>query len=316
MKGLKSLLSADFIKKIETIVGGENTKMNEPMKLHTSMKIGGPADLLVSPENSLALGKILQLCKEEKVPYFIMGNGTNLIVSDEGIRGAVIKTKDRFNRYTLHENPEGQGYVMEAETGALISQLSFAALENGLAGLEFASGIPGTLGGALIMNAGAYGGEMKDVVIKTQYISSDGKIEVLVGEQHQFGYRSSFFQKKGVIAVKSWLKLDKEEKEKIRERVENMAARRTKTQPLDVPSAGSIFKRPEGYYTAQLIEKCGLKGYSIGGAQVSLKHCGFIVNTGNATAKDVVGVIRHIQNTIKSRYNLDLETEVKIVGTY
>jgi UDP-N-acetylmuramate dehydrogenase len=301
----------DFAKIIEIIVGEENLKINEPMKNHTSFRVGGPADIFVTPESTSMLDEVLKICKKEDIPYFVMGNGTNLIVRDNGIRGVVIKTQDKFNKYSIYDDLDN---VIEAEAGALISRLSSIALEHGLSGLEFASGIPGTLGGAVTMNAGAYGGEMKDVVIKTQYISSEGKIEILEGEQHQFGYRTSFIQKEGGIALKSWIKLCRDDKTKIQERIECMAAKRGKSQPLDMPSAGSVFKRPEGYYTAPLIEECGLKGYNIGGAQVSLKHCGFIVNTGNATEQNIIDVINHIQRTIKNRYNLELETEVKIIG--
>jgi UDP-N-acetylmuramate dehydrogenase len=296
---------------IKIIVGEENIKINEPMKNHTSFKVGGPADILVTPESISMLDEVLKICKKEDIPYFIMGNGTNLIVRDKGIRGVVIKTQDKFNKYSIYNELNN---VIEAEAGILISRLSSIALEHGLSGLEFASGIPGTLGGAVTMNAGAYGGEMKDVVIKTQYISSEGKIEILEGEQHQFEYRTSFIQKERGIALKSWIKLCRDDKTKIQERIECMAAKRGKSQPLDMPSAGSVFKRPEGYYTAPLIEECGLKGYNIGGAQVSLKHCGFIVNTGNATSQNIIDVISHIQRTIKNRYNLELETEVKIIG--
>ena len=301
----------DFVKTIEVIAGEENIKINEPMKNHTSFKVGGPADMLVTPESNTMLDEVLKVCKKEGIPYFIMGNGTNLIVRDKGIRGVVIKTEDKFNKYSICGDLDD---VIEAEAGILISHLSSIALEHGLSGLEFASGIPGTLGGAVAMNAGAYGGEMKDVVIKTQYISSGGTVETLQGELHQFGYRTSFIQKEGGIILKSWLKLYRDDKSKIQERIEYLAARREKSQPLDMPSAGSVFKRPKGYYTAPLIEKCGLKGYNIGGAQVSFKHCGFIVNTGNATAQNIIDVIRHIQTTIKNRYNLELETEVKIIG--
>lgn len=304
----------DFVKTIERIAGKENIKIDEPMKNHISFKVGGHADVLVIPESITMLHEILVVCKKESIPYFVMGNGTNLIVRDKGIRGVVIKTRDKLDKYSVYKDYEGSDNVIEAEAGILVSRLSSIALKHGLSGFEFASGIPGTLGGAITMNAGAYDGEMKDVVLKTQYISSEGKIEILEGHQHQFGYRTSFIQKERGIILKSWLKLCKDDKTKMQERIECMAAKREKSQPLDMPNAGSIFKRPQGYYTAPLIEECGLKGYSIGGAQVSTKHCGFIVNTGNATAQDVINVIRHIQSTVKKRYGLELETEVKIIG--
>lgn len=301
-------IGQNIVEHIKSVAGEENVRINEPMKNHTSFKVGGVADILVTPEDISALEKIINICKAEKLPYFIMGNGTNLIVRDKGIRGVVIKTSDKLNRYSVY------GDIIEAEAGILLSQLSQIALENELTGLEFASGIPGTLGGAVVMNAGAYGGEMKDVVIRTRYIRPDGMIATLEGEQHQFGYRTSYIQKEGGVILKSWIKLAKGEKSKIREQIESLTERRQRTQPLDMPSAGSVFKRPKGYYTGPLIEESGLKGYSIGGAQVSMKHCGFIVNTGNASAQDIIDLIKHIQKTIKEKYGVELETEVKIVG--
>ena len=302
------MVGDDLVKVMESIVGRDNIKTNEPMKNHTSFRIGGPADILVTPASISMLKRVLDLCKKEKIQYFVMGNGTNLVVRDKGIRGVVIKTSGKLKKFSAY------GDCIEAEAGILLSELSLIALENELSGLEFASGIPGTLGGAVTMNAGAYGGEMKDVVISTLYMSADGEIKTLENEQHRFGYRTSLIQKERGIALKSQVKLTKSEKAKIKEKIEYLAAKRKKTQPLDMPSAGSIFKRPEGYYTAPLIEGCGLKGFCIGGAQVSTKHCGFIVNTGKATARDVIEVINHVKNTVKSKYGVQLETEVKIVG--
>jgi UDP-N-acetylmuramate dehydrogenase len=299
----------DFSECVGAIVGKNNIKINEPMKNHTSFKVGGPADILVTPENALMLEEILNLCKEKNIPYFILGSGTNIIVRDKGIRGITIKTKDKLNKCTICDDN-----IMEAEAGALIAELSTIACKHGLSGLEFASGIPGTLGGAVIMNAGAYGWETKDVALKTKYIDAEGKIKILEGEEHKFGYRTSIIQKTKGIVLKSWLRLSGDDKIKIKERISSMSKKRGESQPLDMPSAGSVFKRPEGYYTAPLIEECGLKGYSIGGAQISNKHCGFIVNTGNATARNIIDVIDHIKGVIKDKYNLVLETEVKIIG--
>ncbi|NLC68965.1 MAG: UDP-N-acetylmuramate dehydrogenase [Clostridiaceae bacterium] len=278
------------------------------MKSHTSFKIGGPADILVTPGSIPMLKEIVDLCRKEKIRYFIMGNGTNLLVRDKGIRGVVIKTAEKLKGFLVDDN------CIEAEAGILLSELALIAMENELSGLEFAHGIPGTLGGAVTMNAGAYGGEMKDVVVKTLYMTRDGEIKTLENEQHGFGYRTSLIQEEKGIVLKSRVKLAGGDKEKIREKIEYLAEKRKQAQPLDMPSAGSIFKRPPGYYTGPLIDGCGLKGFRIGGAQVSMKHCGFIVNTGDASARDVIDVINHIKGTVKNKYGVELETEVKIVG--
>jgi len=299
-----------YIKLLGNIAGEENVKADEPMKKHTSFKIGGPADFLVTPCSVQSLCEVIKLCKKENLPIFIMGNGTNLLVSDKGIRGVVVKIYDNLNRYIVKDN------FIEAYGGILLSKLSDIALENELTGLEFASGIPGTLGGAVAMNAGAYGGEMKDVVVETEFIDKDGNLKVIRGEEHQFGYRTSFIQKQSAVAVKSVIRLRKGERAAIKALIDDLTVRRQDKQPLEMPSAGSVFKRPEGYFAGKLIEECGLRGYSIGGAQVSEKHCGFIVNKGNATSKDVLDLIRHIQKTVKDKFGVELNTEVKIVGDY
>ncbi|WP_407636682.1 UDP-N-acetylmuramate dehydrogenase [Acetivibrio cellulolyticus] len=299
-----------FLELLENLVGKENIKVDEPMKRHTSFKIGGPADLLITPASVSQLGELIKLCNRQNLPIFIMGNGTNLLVSDKGIRGVVIKIYDNLNGYTVKED------CIEAYGGILLSKLSGIALENELAGLEFASGIPGTLGGAVAMNAGAYGGEIKDVVIETEFIDKDGDIKVLRGDEHQFGYRTSFIQKQSGIVVRSIIKLKKGDKTSIKTLIDDLTGRRKDKQPLEMPSAGSVFKRPEGYFAGKLIEDCGLRGYSIGGAQVSDKHCGFIVNTGNATSKDIMDLISHIQKTVKDKFNAELQTEIRIVGDY
>ncbi len=309
-KGLELLEKEMFLELLENLVGKENIKVDEPMKRHTSFKIGGPADLLITPASVSQLGELIKLCNRQNLPIFIMGNGTNLLVSDKGIRGVVIKIYDNLNGYTVKED------CIEAYGGILLSKLSGIALENELAGLEFASGIPGTLGGAVAMNAGAYGGEIKDVVIETEFIDKDGDIKVLRGDEHQFGYRTSFIQKQSGIVVRSIIKLKKGDKTSIKTLIDDLTGRRKDKQPLEMPSAGSVFKRPEGYFAGKLIEDCGLRGYSIGGAQVSDKHCGFIVNTGNATSKDIMDLISHIQKTVKDKFNAELQTEIRIVGDY
>ncbi|MDK2799723.1 MAG: UDP-N-acetylmuramate dehydrogenase [Clostridiales bacterium] len=298
----------EFIDLLKTIVDEAGILLDEPMKNHTSFKIGGCADIVVLPENSEQLAKLIKLSNQQKVKYLIMGNGSNLLVTDKGIRGMVIKTYNCLNKIKV------DGNYIESESGVLLSKLANMALQNGLTGLEFASGIPGTVGGAVVMNAGAYGGEMKDVVIETKYIDEKGNINIITGEQHGFGYRTSIFQRTNKIIVNSKFKLKYGDKNKIKEEMDDLNKRRRDKQPLEMPSAGSIFRRPEGYYAGKLIQDSGLAGYSIGGAQVSPKHCGFIVNTGNATAQDVLQLIKHIQETVKSKFGVELQTEVKVVG--
>ncbi|HOQ36340.1 MAG TPA: UDP-N-acetylmuramate dehydrogenase [Acetivibrio sp.] len=293
---------------LEEIVGPGNIKLDEPMKKHTSFKVGGPADILVTPVSVSQLGEVIKLCQRENVPLLVMGNGTNLIVSDKGIRGVVIKVYDNL-RECIVEND-----TIRAYGGILLSKLASIALENELTGLEFASGIPGTLGGAVAMNAGAYGGEMKDVVVETEYMDKNGEIKVLRKEEHEFGYRSSFIQRQSGIVIRSVLQLKKGNKDDIKALMRELTKRRQDKQPLDMPSAGSIFKRPEGYFAGKLIEDSGLRGYQIGGAQVSNKHCGFIVNTGNATARDIINLIKHVQETVRRKFGVEMQTEVKIVG--
>lgn len=293
---------------IRAAVGAENVKVRELMKLHTSFKVGGPADVLAIPKSVEQLKRTVDICNAVGVDYHVMGNGTNLVVRDKGIRGVVIKIYDNMSNYAVN------GDTIEAEAGLLLSKLSNIATANELSGCEFASGIPGTLGGAVAMNAGAYGGEMKDVVVRTEYMDIYGSIKAVEGDGHQFGYRTSFIQKQKGIVLKSTIKLKKSNREDIELLVKDLTDKRTSKQPLDMPSAGSVFKRPEGYFTGKLVEDCGLRGYRIGGAQVSCKHCGFIVNEGNATAADVISLIEHIKAEVKARFGVDLQTEVRIVG--
>lgn len=293
---------------IEGVTGRKNIKLDEPMKFHTSFKIGGPADIVATPADAEEIKEILRICREEGIPCYIMGNGTNLLVRDKGIRGVVVKIYDNLNKFSVKDE------VIEAEAGILLSRLSNIALKSELAGIEFASGIPGTLGGAIAMNAGAYGGEMKDVVVKTEYLDSNGELKILLGDAHQFGYRSSLIQKENGVVLKSELQLKKGKMQEIKALMDELNRRRKEKQPIHMPCAGSIFKRPVGYYTGKLIEDCNLRGYRIGGAEVSEMHCGFIVNKGGATANDVLSLIKYIQSEVKSKFNVELHTEVKVVG--
>ncbi len=292
-----------ILQSLKNITNEENIFLNEPLKNHTTFKVGGPADILVTPTSKEELIECLKL----NVPKFIVGNGSNLIVKDGGIRGLVIKT-------TKVDNVSLNGNIIEAELGAKLGKLAMLARDNSLTGFEFASGIPGTVGGAISMNAGAYGGEMKDVVIESMYCDYDGNTYTISNEQHQFGKRKSFFTGKEYIVLSTKIKLEDGNKEEITAKMEELKVARTTKQPITLPSAGSIFKRPEGYFAGKLIEDSGLKGYTIGGAQVSTLHAGFIVNIGGATAKDIISLIEYIQSTVMKNYGVELETEVKIVG--
>lgn len=290
------------------IVDAANVKVDEPMRCHTSFRIGGPADILVIPQDIAQVKAVLEVCRVEKVPFFVIGKGTNLLVRDHGIRGVVVKISENLRRCTV------EGNVIEAEAGLLLSDIAQVALENELSGLEFASGIPGTLGGAVCMNAGAYGGEMKDVVESTQYLDQELTCRTIHGSEHRFGYRQSIIQAQGGIVLKSRILLRKGKYSEIKALMDELDYKRKDKQPLELPSAGSIFRRPEGYYTGKLVEDCGLRGFRLGGAQVSEKHCGFIVNTGDASAADVINLIRHVQKTVKDAFGVELQTEVKVIG--
>lgn len=290
------------------IVGNGNVFTDEPMRNHTSFKLGGTADYLVTPLDTASLAGVCSVCAQNEIPLFVMGNGTNLIVRDKGIRGVVIKLRNNLSGYRI------EGECIAAQSGILLSHLSRIALEHGLTGLEFAEGIPGTLGGAVTMNAGAYDGEMSMVVESTVYMTGDGKVVTLDRGQHCFGKRSSYIQYDGGIVLETQLRLRSGKREEIRARMEEFASRRREKQPLDMPSAGSVFKRPEGYFAGKLVQDCGLKGFRIGGAEVSCLHCGFIVNRESATADDVIALIRHIQALVLERFGVELQMEVRIVG--
>ncbi|WP_069648934.1 UDP-N-acetylmuramate dehydrogenase [Caloranaerobacter ferrireducens] len=282
--------------------------IDEPMKNHTSFKIGGPADILFIPKEVEQISQAVTLCKELDVDYFIMGNGSNLLVSDKGIRGVVIKISENLSDVRV------EGNKIIAQSGILLSKLSKIALKHSLTGLEFASGIPGSLGGAITMNAGAYGGEMKDVVTLVRCIDEKGEIIEFTNEQMKFSYRSSIIDERELIVIEVEMELKKGNYEDIKNYMDELTQKRTSKQPLNLPSAGSTFKRPEGYYAGKLIEDAGLRGLRFGDAQVSEKHCGFVVNLGNATCNDVLDLIKVIQKTVRDKFGVELKTEVKIIG--
>jgi UDP-N-acetylmuramate dehydrogenase len=300
---------AEIAREIELLAGQGSVIMDEPMEFHTSFRVGGPADILVSPGSAESFIKVVKFCIRESIPFFVIGNGTNLLVRDGGIKGVVIKTCDGLVGCQAEEDCR-----VKAEAGAKLSKIAHIAYENSLAGFEFAAGIPGTLGGAVAMNAGAYDREMKDVIIETTCIDDKGELVTLSGEQHEFGYRSSIMQQRGYIVVESVIKLEAGNRSEIKALMQELENRRKDKQPLDFPSAGSIFKRPEGNYAGKLIECCGLRGATEGGAQVSEKHCGFIINRGNATALDIIKLINRIRKAVMDKYGIDLQPEVKIIG--
>lgn len=281
----------------------------EPMSRHTSFRIGGPADLLVSPKTERAICSVMRAAKKAGLPVTVLGNGSNVLVRDEGIRGVVVCIGTEYGSVSV------EGTQVKAQTGALLSVLSSAAWHAGLTGLEFAGGIPGSLGGALFMNAGAYDGQMEDVVVSSRYY--DAKIDAvgtLKAEEHAFAYRSSVFKSHPEwIALSAVLQLKQGEPTEIRAKMDDFAQRRREKQPLNYPSAGSTFKRPKGYFAGKLIQDAGLMGYTIGGAQVSEKHAGFVINRGDATCEDVLRLIEHVQKEVRRQFGVELEPEVRVL---
>ncbi|HAK42002.1 MAG TPA: UDP-N-acetylmuramate dehydrogenase [Clostridium sp.] len=300
-------LKDSFIRNVIDIVGNENVKIDEPMKNHTSFKVGGPADALVYPSNYEMVKSLISICKENRVDYFILGNGSNLIVRDGGIRGVVIKL-GHLNKVVV------DGDLVSAQCGAKLNEVADYALKNSLTGLEFASGIPGSIGGATAMNAGAYDGEMSKVIESATVIDNEGNIRELSKEELEFGYRISAILKYGYIVLETRTRLSYGDKALIKERMDDLAGRRRNKQPLEYASAGSTFKRPEGYFAGKLIQDSGLKGNSVGDAEVSEKHSGFIINKGNATAKDVLDLIEVVKARVYEKFKVELHTEVRIIG--
>lgn len=284
---------------------------NEPMSKHTSFKIGGDADIFITVNYISDLTKVIEVLNNFNVPFFVIGNGSNLLISDKGIRGAVIKLGGEFSNIKLVDDN-----TIECGAGVLISKLCSFACQNSLSGLEFAYGIPGTAGGSFFMNAGAYGSEMKDVILSAKSLTFSGEIINRSAEEMELSYRKSIYRQVDEIILSARLELKKGDKLHIKEKMNEFIARRKEKQPLEYPNAGSIFKRPVGNFAGTLIQTCGLKGKKIGGAMVSEKHSGFIINTGNATCEDVVNLIDHIKATVFEKSNIALECEVEIVGDF
>lgn len=303
-------LSAAVYEFIEVYVPKEDILKDEPMCKHTTFRIGGEASCFIRISKKEQLIRLIPYFNQVGIEYFILGNGSNLLVSDKGYAGVVLQIGDKFNRI------EAEGTVMRIQSGALLSQAAKYALEHELTGLEFASGIPGTIGGGVVMNAGAYGGEMKQVVDNVTVLSSDGEILELSNSTMEFGYRTSIIKNRDFTVLEVTVKLQKGNKEEIQEKMEELNARRREKQPLEFPSAGSTFKRPEGYFAGKLIMDAGLRGYFVGGAKVSEKHCGFVINTGKATATDVADVIAEVQEKVKNKFGVSLEKEIIYLGDF
>ncbi len=303
-------MEQEIITRLEQILTKDKIRLNEPMKNHTTFRVGGPADIFLTPSAD-ELSGVLSVLRDGGMPVTVIGNGSNLLVGDKGIRGAVISIGAGMRNIRV----EGEKIFLEA--GATLAAAAMQAAKAGLAGLEFASGIPGTFGGAVVMNAGAYGGEMKDVVVSVRVMDPQGKIVTLSREELDLSYRHSAIPEHGYLVIDGVLELERaKQPEQILERMEDLRKKRIEKQPLEYPSAGSTFKRPEGYFAGKLIMDAGLRGFSVGGAQVSEKHCGFVINKGNATAADICRLMDEVRKTVQEKYAVTLEPEVKKIGEF
>ena len=303
-------MKQEIITRLEQILTKDRIRQNEPMKNHTTFRVGGPADIFLTP-SAEELPAVLSVCREERVPVTVIGNGSNLLVGDQGIRGVAICIGSGMRGIRV----DGEKIFLEA--GVTLAAAAKQAAKAGLTGLEFASGIPGTFGGAVVMNAGAYGGEMKDVIVSVRVISEDGEILTLSKEELDLSYRHSVIPERGYLVIDGELLLTREkDPDQITERMEELKKKRIEKQPLEYPSAGSTFKRPEGYFAGKLIMDAGLRGFSVGGAAVSEKHCGFVINKGNATAADICALMDEVTRIVKEKYAVTLEPEVKKVGEF
>lgn len=303
-------MNSEIRKMFCDLLGEDRVFTEEAMSQHTTFKIGGPADYFLMPDKGEDVGRVIKICKEKEIPYFILGNGSNLLVGDGGYRGAVIQIYRNMSSVTV------EGNEITAQAGALLSAVAAAAKNASLTGFEFAGGIPGTIGGAVVMNAGAYGGEMKDVLTEVTVMNVEGDIFTLPTEELELGYRTSIIKTAGYIVLEAKIRLKEGDPEVIRETMKDLTIRRTTKQPLEYPSAGSTFKRPEGYFAGKLIMDSGLAGYQVGGAQVSEKHCGFVINAGDATARDVRTLMDNVRDIVYKKYGVTLEPEVKFLGEF
>lgn len=302
-------MNDQFLTELENIMAGSGIFMEEPMKKHTTFRVGGPADVLVQPDET-ALAAVLGLCRQYHVPYTFIGNGSNLLVGDKGIRGVVIEMTEPMGNIEVH------GTQITAQAGAMLSKIANTAASNGLGGMEFAAGIPGSVGGAVVMNAGAYGGEMKDIIERVYVLDENGAQLELDRDALDLSYRHSCIPEKKYIVTKVVLELVPRDEVEIRSKMKDLNEKRAEKQPLQYPSAGSTFKRPEGYFAGKLIMDAGLRGYQVGGAQVSEKHCGFVINKGDATAADICQLMRDVSDKVQAQFGVVLEPEVKMIGEF
>ena len=303
-------MNLDFYNQLVNCIDEKRVLLDEPMKNHTTFRVGGNADYFVMPQKSEEVKEVVALCKETGMPYYILGNGSNLLVGDKGYRGVIIQIYKEMNEIRV----DGERVI--AQAGALLSRVGNVALEAELTGFEFAAGIPGTVGGAVVMNAGAYGGETKDIIVSATVLTQDGDILTINKEDLELGYRTSVIAKKGYVVLESVYQLQKGEREAIRARMDELKVQRVTKQPLEYPSAGSTFKRPEGYFAGKLIQDAGLRGFQVGGAQVSEKHCGFVINKDQATAADIMELMRQVSEKVIQEFGVKLEPEVKTLGEF
>lgn len=310
IKEKREHMSQKFYEELKNIIPEARIKADEPMKMHTTFRIGGPAKYFVIPETKEEIKAIIECCKGADMPYYILGNGSNLLVSDKGFEGVVIQIFKNMNQITL------EGNTITAQAGAILSSVANKALDASLTGFEFAAGIPGTLGGACVMNAGAYGGEMKDVLVNVVVLTQDGEFLTIPVEELELGYRTSIIAKKDYVVLEATIQLTEGDKEAIKARMDELKVQRTTKQPLEYPSAGSTFKRPVGHFAGKLIQDAGLRGFQVGGAQVSEKHCGFVINKDQATAADVAELMRQVSAIVKEQFGVELEAEVKRLGEF
>lgn len=303
-------MNLDFYNQLINCIDKERVLLDEPMKQHTTFRVGGNADYFVIPQSAEEVKNIVALCKEADMPYYILGNGSNLLVGDKGYRGVIIQIYKEMNHIRIEDDK------VFAQAGALLSRVGTATLEAELTGFEFAAGIPGTVGGAVVMNAGAYGGEMKDIIASATVLTQDGDIIAINKEDLELGYRTSVIAKKGYVVLEAEYQLQKGDKEAIRARMDELKVQRVTKQPLEYPSAGSTFKRPEGYFAGKLIQDAGLRGFQVGGAEVSEKHCGFVINKDQATAADIQELMRQVSDKVMQEFGVKLEPEVKTLGEF
>ena len=303
-------MSASKYDHMKTVIPKERILFHEPMSRHTTFRVGGEAEYLIMVEQEEELTSLIHYLNQIEEEYFILGNGSNLLVGDKGYRGVVLKLAGLMEEIRVEDT------VIRAKAGALLSRVAASAREAGLCGMEFAAGIPGSIGGGVVMNAGAYGGEMKQIVRSVRVLDQEGHILILDNETMAFGYRTSAIKNRAIVVLEVTLQLAKGKPEEVGAKMEELAGLRRSKQPLEFPSAGSTFKRPEGHYAGKLIMEAGMRGYRIGGAQVSDKHCGFIVNTGNATAADIRELIEEVQERVQERFHVSLEPEIIFLGDF